>query len=281
MRPLSTLSLSLAGGLMLVSVVGRVEAEELGTEARIAEALKITTDAAKRYAFTVEGSQPGKLVLHDKSILHWSNPIAGEVYGNVFVWTREGRPQVIGSMLQWYTPNTHGSHEFHSLTTEPINGTWDGQPVWTSKQPGIERRPVTDAQALADSQPARLRQMRAISRQFTIRKTDRDGVSSELRLLSQPVYRYGNSDSAVLDGAIFTFVQGTDPEVFVIIEARKVDGVWSWQYALARMNSVQFVAKYQESEVWRVEGWPWSKTKNGREPYTHFGPFDRNGEKRR
>ena len=59
-----------------------------------------------------------------------------------------------------------------------------------------------------------------------------------------------------------------------MVEARKDDGQWKWQYALARMNSIAFVAHYQGREVWRTETWPWGKVKNGRETYTSFGPFE-------
>ncbi|MDA1055421.1 MAG: hypothetical protein O3C40_33905 [Planctomycetota bacterium] len=252
------------------------ETDESGSTERSADALKINTGAAKSYVFGLAGEPRRELVFHPASLLRWSNPLAGEVYGDVFIWTHQGRPEVIGSMHQWYSPFTHGSHEFHSLATGPISGTRDGDPVWTSEQPGIQLRRVPDQQSVAGSPVVRLTQMRAISRHFTGQKTDREGVSRELRLLPQPIYRYASDNSqAVLDGALFVFVQGTDPEILLLVEARPVGDLWEWQYGLARLNSVQFVAKYQDREVWRVETWPWSKVKSGQEPYTNFGPFSR------
>ena len=61
----------------------------------------------------------------------------------------------------------------------------------------------------------------------------------------------------------------------MLVEARQTNGGREWQYAFARMNSVQFIAKYRNRQVWSVEIWPWSRTKNGIEPYTQFGPFNR------
>jgi hypothetical protein len=49
----------------------------------------------------------------------------------------------------------------------------------------------------------------------------------------------------VLDGAVFAFVQGTDPETLLMVEARKTGDAWQRQFAFARMNSVQFVATYR------------------------------------
>jgi hypothetical protein len=261
-------------GLLVFALVAIVAAEEPESAARITEALRITTDAAKQYELELVGPPSHRLELHPESILRWSNPVAGEVYGNVFVWTHEGRPEVIGSFHKWYSPLTHGSHEFHSLAISPIGGTRDGEPVWKAEQPGIVLHRVAQQQPVAKTELGRLRQMRVISRRFTVQKTDRKGVSREMRLLPKPIYRYGSNDSRVLEGGLFVFVQGTDPEVFLLVEARQSGNKWEWQYSLARMNSEHFVAKYQDREVWCVEIWPWSKVKNGREPYTIFGPFD-------
>lgn len=241
---------------------------------RRAEALEVTSRAAKEYTFELAGPQPQALTFHPASILHWSNPVAGEVFGNVFVWTHQGRPEVIGSLHQWYSPLTHGSHEFHSLSTGPVRGSRDGQPVWNSERPGIELRRVPGQQAVGESPVARLRQMRAIARRFTVQKTDREAVTREMRLLAQPVYRYPTGKTSVLDGALFVFVQGTDPEVILQLETRQIDGAPQWHFALARMNSVKFVAKYDGRAVWNVEIWPWSQAKNGIEPYTQYGPFN-------
>jgi hypothetical protein len=261
--------------LLLLISASFGQTDEPGSAGRSADALKINTGAAKSYAFELAGEPRRELVLHPASLLRWSNPQAGEIYGAVFVWTYEGRPEVIGSLHQWYSPFTHGSHEFHSLATGPISGKRNGEPVWTSDEPGMQLSRIPDQQAVAESPVARLTQMRAIARRFTGQKTDREGVSSELRLLPQPVYRYPSNGSQVLDGALFVFVQGTDPEILLLVEARRAGDQWKWQYGLARLNSVEFTAKYQDREVWRVETWPWSKVKSGRETYVNFGPFSR------
>lgn len=264
----------LGAGLLLVVLPASGQADEPESNSRVSEALQVTTDAARLYEFEIASRPPQKLKFHPSSILRWSNPVAGEVYGNVFVWTNEGRPEVIGSIFQWYSPVTHGSHEFHSLAVTPLVGSREGRQVWTSSSPGIELRAIPDQSSVADSPQTRLRQARGFSRGFRIEKTDRAGVSRELRLLAQPLYRYGRDDSEVLDGSLFVFVQGTDPEVFLMIEARKNGHQWQWQYALARMNSVRFVARFQEQEVWRTEILPWAIVKNVQEPYTSFGPFE-------
>jgi hypothetical protein len=263
-------------GLLLFLLTSVSRGAEPRPDEHVNEAIRITTEAAKRYAFELAGHSAAQLKFHPVSILRWSNPVAGEVYGNVYLWTDdEERPQVIGSIFQWFSPMTHGSHEFQSLSLAPVKGQRDGSTVWVSNQAGIEWKPAPDHPAVGNSQPVRLRQARAIARQFQVLKTDREMVTRNLRLLAQPIYHYGSEGAAVRDGYLFVFVQGTDPEVFLLLEPKRVGQSWEWRFALARMNSVQFVAKFQNQEVWRTEIWPWSKVKNGRETYTSFGPFER------
>ncbi len=260
-------------GLLFVFISPTSRADDTESKTRINDADRVTTDAAKLYEFEIASQPPRILDFHPKSILRWSNPVAGEIYGNVFLWTEDQRPQVIGSIYQWYSPMTHGSHEFRSLAVEPLAGTRDGRAVWTSPEAGIAWNAVPESPPVADSRPLRLRQARAIARRFQVEKTDREKVTRELRLLAQPIYRYGSANSDVLDGSLFVFVQGTDPEVFLMIETRGKGQQRQWHYALARMNSVQFIASYQGHEVWRRNLMLWKKVKSGQGTYNAFGPF--------
>lgn len=267
------LALVLMISLGALGVADDSSAKPQAEEDNASDALRITTAAAELYEFELPGEPLRKLKLHPRSILRWSNPVAGEIYGNVFVWTLDGRPTVVGSIYQWYSPMTHGSHEFHSLTTDTLEGEREGAVVWSTSQPGIEWRSVPDQPMVADSQATRTRQLRALSRRFQVRKTDREEETRELRLLTQPLFRYGDPDSEVIDGSLYAFVQGTDPEVLLLVEAIKTAEGVEWRYALARMNSVKFVARYQGQEVWRKERSVWKDVKSGRQPYTSFGPF--------
>ncbi len=260
--------------LGLLSSGRSIHAQEPNGDERVDEALEITTGAARLYEFRQAGGAKESLAFAPDSVLRWSNPEAGEIYGNVYFWTRQGRPEVVGSFLQWYSPFTHGSHEFQSLSTQRIVGSRDGQNVWSTEQAGVSFTLVSGAPAVADSAIVRLRQARSMARKFQVRRTDRDGKTGELRLLAQPLARYGNDESQVLDGGLFAFVQGTDPEVFLLLEARKHQNDWQWHFALARMNSVQFVATHRDRTVWQTEILPWSEVKSGLETYTSFGPFE-------
>jgi hypothetical protein len=264
----------MASSLLLTFILAQVALEPVPDDpAQVAEALSITRDWARRYAFsTADGAE---FTLREEPILRWSNPSRGSVFGNVFVWTRDERPAVIGSLYKWFAPLTHMSHEFHALDDSPLVAARNEQTVWTTDTPGVTWQPVPDKPQVADAAGARLVQMRGIARAFTASKAERDETKfQELRLLTQPVYRYASPSQKVVDGALFAFVQGTDPELILWLEAVGADDKPEWRYALARMNSVSFRVSYQDKVVWDVGPMAWDDVRGHRLPYTTWSAKD-------
>ena len=74
-----------------------------------------------------------------------------------------------------------------------------------------------------------------------------------LRALSKPLYRYGKSDSEVVDGGVFAFVLTTDPEVYLLLEARTGKNGLEWQYAFAPEASSPIRCTWKGKEVWNFE----------------------------
>jgi hypothetical protein len=77
----------------------------------------------------------------------------------------------------------------------------------------------------------------------------------EMRLLPKPIYRYKLDDgqtvhSDLIDGAIFAFVQGTDPEAVLLIKAIRHGDRTDWQYAFARATAAGLEARLGPSVVW-------------------------------
>jgi hypothetical protein len=52
---------------------------------------------------------------------------------------------------------------------------------------------------------------------------------------------------------VFAFVQGTDPEAILLLEAVKRDGSPRWQYAFARATSAGLEARLDKQIVWEVD----------------------------
>ena len=116
-----------------------------------------------------------------------------------------------------------------------------GPNSWIPEAPGIELTPIAGAPP-ASSAPRRLVQMRALAHEFSASTKDRKDRPWELRLLTQPLYRYQSTDPDVLDGGVFAFVTsaGTDPEAVLVVEARKppAGGDPIWHYAVGRFTDL-------------------------------------------
>ncbi len=251
-----------------------VSAEAVGPaddKVRAAEFLGFATREAKAYAFRREARQPGPpIVLHPEPILKWTNPILGSVSGGLYLWTAQGRPEVVASIYQWYYPVRPRDNEFQSLSLGTFVAERDGGPVWMPVRPGVELKPVPESPTPAATPAQRLRQMRDLAKGFTARETDHKGLQRELRLLTQPVYRYEGTEGALSDGGLFVFVMGTDPEAFLLLEARQGGKAVRWHYALARMTHAQIAVSDRGREVWNVPLIVPAVVFDRREPYTKF-----------
>lgn len=210
----------------------------------------------KSVAEYVVKSSAGDLKLTAEPILRWDNPVSKVPDGTVFLWSdRQGRPAAIvgvfSSAKDWWM------HEFQSLTTGTFEATRGSTPVWTPTAAGIEWKALADAPLPAESKAARLAQMRQLARRFEVEDRFEGKGEWELRLLATPLHRYGDEGSEILDGAIFAFAHGTDPELFVMFEARsgktESGDDRSWMYALAPMSSYALDVRDQGQVVWSLE----------------------------
>jgi hypothetical protein len=230
-------------------------------ESRAAEERETTTKLIEadlpQWKLWSDGDREHGLTLEPKPVLRWTNPGVGRVYGDVYLWTRKGRPEAVMSFYKAWQPKYDFTAEMHSLSLTEIAAERDGVLLWQPQKAGITLNTVPDAAKPAESPTKRLQQMRDLAGRFSARLVDRrinlEGERQELRLLTQPLYRYRSTDPELLDGALFAVVMGTDPEVFLLLEARQSGDARTWQYGLARMNTDPIAVSYMDKEVWRVE----------------------------
>lgn len=176
---------------------------------------------------------------------------------DLFLWVADGRPEAVMSLFKSWEPATGFHAELHSLSLSPLEADREDMTLWRPEEPGIRLQDVPNAPEPGSTAVRRLSQMRAIAGQFSAVLTDfrrnNSGERQALRLLSQPMYRYGETKRPVLDGALFAFVLGTDPEVFLLLEAHQTQDAPRWTFGLARMNNDSLAVSHEEREVWRIE----------------------------
>lgn len=193
-------------------------------------------------------------------VIRFTNPVGVSQDGAIFFWVGEdGRPEVaIQAFLQ-----RGGSwiHDFSSLSTVPVVAETRRGPIWTPFKGGVELKPVPDAPRPADAAETRLRQMRDLAQAFAVSDNFRENGWQVLRPMPRPFARYGKPGTPLIDGAVFCFALGTDPEAYLILEARPGKDGPEWQYALAPQTSYALKASWKGQEVWSLPNRrPWTAT---------------------
>ena len=215
------------------------------SEADAKKVKAICEKTAMAYALTSKTGTQFELV--GQSRLQWSKNTYEDVYGNVFLWVDDDVPVAIASIFKFVRPKMDLDAEFHSLSTKPIRAKFGATNVWEPSKGGVSFRPL--AGVVSPQSSLRLSQMRRHARSFRAERENANREVTRLRLLSTPIHSYSNKAKGILAGAIFTFVDQTDPELWLIIEARQSEeGVQSWSYAAARMNCDR-LRLYRNSEL--------------------------------
>jgi hypothetical protein len=215
---------------------------------------RFAQEAAAAYRFRLTPGLNGAtrlVALEREPLLRWNNQVVREDDGMLFLWTagNKGRPV---AAAQFFLVERQWHHEFQSIADGPFearNGEW----VWKPSKAGLEWKSA--GKLAGDSAAQRLRHIKSWIGQFTAAVDPDEAFErpEQLRLLTTPVYRYTSPESGIVEGEVFAFVQGTNPEILLLVEAC-ADG--TWRYGFARMSCF-YLRVYRDGQiVWRAEREP-------------------------
>jgi hypothetical protein len=206
-------------------------------------------NVAAGYDIRLESDDQTKLEVSREPIMSYSHASEG-VHGAFFLWTRKGRPELVGSI--WSDDVGGGRrnvvHEFHSLALGRLVPVRVGDRMWRPA-PGLELKPIPKAQKPKDSRPLRLAQMRMLAREFTGYSTPH-GRELQLRTQPQPLYRYPSGESNLIDGALFCMFADWDPDLILLIEARPGNDGPRWEFGIARFNATPVRLAHNGTTIW-------------------------------
>jgi hypothetical protein len=200
--------------------------------------------------FEVFSAKNPGTAMTSKSVLRWiNNERDTQSLGVVVLWIDHGQPAVAMATYNW-AGNIH--HEFDLLSRESVIAKRNGATIWQPKI-GLKFQSVPNAPAVETTATARLRQMKSLAEQFSATmmgwkadKSDR----AELRRLPRELFRYQPENPDVIDGAVFAYVMGNDPEALLLIEAVKGKSQAEWQYAFVRQTSGELQGRHLNTIVW-------------------------------
>jgi hypothetical protein len=188
-------------------------------------------------------------------VLRWTNPAAGRVYGSTYVWLQDGRPVAVVCLFRNFQPWNTFNGELTALAGTKLVAKRDGSVMWQPTD-DWKWRPVSGAPVPAASAGQRLVQMKALAGEFVVEVLDTrnnaKGDEQTPRLLPKPLYRYDAEQTKNLDGGLFAFVLGTDPELMVLIECDTAGEKPEWRFGVGRMNRDAMRLKRKGETVWEA-----------------------------
>jgi hypothetical protein len=242
--------------LWLLSTLPVATAQEQGEKQKTDKAvidhwLAVAKKYAAEYEIAPVDDRKAVFKLVPDPIFRHTQSVRGDDIGAVYVWVDgEGRPAVVGVMFAYSRGATaRQTHvEFHSLYAEPIAGKFRNRELWESRTPGLKWHEFPDgAPAPADTAARRLLQVRQLARRFEAHTVDFRQKRWELRQVATPIFEYEVADT--LGGALFAFCQGTDTEIVLAIEAKKIDGHRQFHYAYAPFTDYDIFLKLGDHTV--------------------------------
>jgi hypothetical protein len=213
--------------------------------------LAMLTKYAAGYSLKLDKDRPTEM--SGEPAFRWSNSLAGTRDAAVFLWMADDRPVALGTII-WY-PKVGVFHEFQSMALEPLTAERDGKKVWEPAPPGVKFAPLPDAPRPDATEARRLQQMKSLAGRFRAEVVKGPPVFPagsiwQLRLLPKPLVRYGGRERVARDGALFALCQDTDPDIFVMLEARGDGADQKWHYAVGPMTGWEAKAWFNDTLVW-------------------------------
>ena len=255
-RAVSLGSIFLAVSLLLV-IAGPLQAAD--ESAREQEQSKARLELMQQTIARLEAAPSekfgkGALTFVAKPLLRYSDPTRGTTEANVLldatVWRlgEKGRPTALVTLEIYRASeeNTILAYEFLSLSPAKISLKHKEREkvTWNAAGDALQLKPLPEAPKPAPNATARLVQMRQLARRFTAREKIKSG-DVQCRLLSQPIDRYQSEEEKIVDGAIFVYANGTNPELGVLLECDEK----GWSYGIARLTSAESKVELDGKEV--------------------------------
>jgi hypothetical protein len=211
---------------------------------------------------TIEQPAAGARLRLERSaepVYRFSDPARNVSDGTVWAWCQSGRPAALVTLTK-PARRPHWLTELTSLAAGPIAANIEGFGAWQPSGAGVVMHKFPKAPLPADDASTRLRQMKDLVRQIKAHENfkPREDASIEryqLRVLPQPVHRYEDAKSGVIDGGLFIIAYGQNPEIALLVEAtREGPSQPAWHFGCARIAIAEVHVDFDNKELWSHQG---------------------------
>jgi hypothetical protein len=189
----------------------------------------------------------------DRPLLFYTDPTRDDDSGFLWAWGDKGRPLAVAEMFQKTTNRFVWDIHIGNTSGGKLRAGRRGAPWWLENDSDIAFNDLPAAPSVGGEPALRQRQMKLLAQNFTAYTMFRDGVRTDLRRLDRPLHSYRDEEAGILEGGLFAFANGTNPEMLLFIEARQGKGKAPksvWQFGVSRATYGQLHAEYQGKEVY-------------------------------
>ena len=241
------------GAMLLAAVFALV----IDTTAAVAQSTYSSEQLQKHFQRTAESYnmvlEAKPIELQKKPLMNWFNNERQQDRGALYVWEQQGKPLVLASIFTYeFNSRVYCRHEMISLADGPLTAQLDSQVVWSPQKTGMEWQTIEQSVTPANTANRRLIEMRSIVKQFSCQLKIPKTQPAKLTLLPQPLHRYQSRENGIIDGAIFSFAVGTDPEVLLVIEAVEKNGKSSYRFSPLRSHYHAVELEKDGTVVWKA-----------------------------
>lgn len=198
-----------------------------------------------------DGAESLRFPLIETPLFRYSDPRRSIIDAALWGFGAQGRPAAL-LKTESYEINgrRHWVYCLATLSDRLIEAKWDDGAMFEAKTPGLALHAVANGPSPAASAPRRLLQFKRLAQRFSA--TIQNGVDNrdQMRLMPTPICRYDDADSGLIDGAVFGYTMGTNPDVLLVIELHRAPGGNSeWRCGAAGMTSAGFVVRLDQNEI--------------------------------
>lgn len=191
----------------------------------------------------------------EKPLLYYGDPTRENDRGSVWAWGDKGRPAALVELYQNVNDRTKWVYALCNTSGGKVRASLNGREWWKENASASELKDVPGAAAPAGDAAGRGRQLKALAGKFTGHEFwDPDNSRFELRRLDRPLHTYRDEDAGILDGALYTLANGTNPEIVLFVEARagKEGAKPTWQFTTGRLAHAELHVAYDGKEVFEA-----------------------------
>lgn len=218
-----------------------------------------------------DGGKP-MIPMQYRPLLHYSDPGGITTDATLWAWGKTGRPLALAAIFyEQLSPDMEKwSCELTSLADDKLLVESETGWRWTPEKSDVDWQHVPGAPPVGENQRQRGRQISEIARRFSVSETFSAERTDQLRLMPRPLYRYADPEHGLVDGALYAFASGTNPEALLLIEGRTTRERAAWHYGFARLGAAQLQATLNDKAVWQRPGI--ARWNSDAAYYSVFGP---------